>query len=98
MRAKRADFFKFILFTYFQFNGKSYKQKFATPIGSVISPMLAEIVMEDLKEFVFEKSDFDLPFYFRYVDDNIIFHVLLYTNFKLLWIPSIISNWYRKCT
>ena len=34
--------------TKFKFNGKFYKQKFGTLIGSVISPMLAEIVMEDL--------------------------------------------------
>ena len=32
-----------------KFNGKFYKQKFVTPIGSVISPMLAEIFMEDLE-------------------------------------------------
>ena len=49
--------------TYFKFNGKFYKQKFGTPIGSVISPVLAEMVMEDLEEFVFEKFDFELPFY-----------------------------------
>ena len=28
--------------------------------------------MEDLEEFVFEKLDFKLPFYFRYVDDTIL--------------------------
>ena len=42
------------------------------PIGSVISPIFPEIVIEDLEEFVFEKLDFDLPFYFRYVDDIIL--------------------------
>ena len=55
--------------TYFKFNGKFYERKFGTFIGSVISPISAEIVIEDLEEFVFEKLDFDLPFYFRYVDD-----------------------------
>ena len=39
--------------TYFKFNGKSYKQKSGTPIGFVISPIFAEIFMEDLEEFVF---------------------------------------------
>ena len=34
--------------TKFEFNGKIYKQKFGTPIGSVISPILAEIVVKDL--------------------------------------------------
>ena len=58
--------------TKFKFNGKFYKQKFGTPIGSVISPMLAEIVMEDLKKTVFERLEFVVPFYFRYVDDTLL--------------------------
>ena len=33
---------------------------------TVIFPILAEIVLEDLEEFLFEKLDFDLPYYFRY--------------------------------
>ena len=58
--------------TKFKFNGKFYKQTFGTPIGSVISPMLAEIVMEDLKKTVFERLEFVVPFYFRYVDDTLL--------------------------
>ena len=58
--------------TKFKFNGKFYKQKFGTPIGSVISPMLAEIVMEDLEKTVFERLEFVVPFYFRYVDDTLL--------------------------
>ena len=58
--------------TKFKFNGKFYKQKFGTPIGSVISPMLAEIVMQDLERSVFERLGFVLPFYFRYVDDTLL--------------------------
>ena len=56
--------------TKFKFNGQFYEKKFGTPIGSVISSMLAEIVMEDLERSVFEKLGFVLPFYFRYVDDT----------------------------
>ena len=55
--------------TKFKFNSKSYKQNFGTPIGSVIPPMLAEIVMEDLERTVFERLEFFLLFSFRYVDD-----------------------------
>ena len=70
-RLNKKEFLKGIDFimnsTYFKLN----KQKFGTPIGSVISPVLAEMVMEDL-EFFFEKFDFELPFYFRYVDDTIL--------------------------
>ena len=57
--------------TKFKFNGKFYKQKFGTPIGFVISPILPEIVMEDLERSVFERLGFFLPFYFRYVDDTL---------------------------
>ena len=56
-RLSKKEFLKGIDFimnsTYFKFNGKFYKQKFGTPIGSVISPVLAEMVMEDLEEFFF---------------------------------------------
>ena len=58
--------------TKFKFNGKFYKQKFGTPIGSVISPMLAEIVMEDFEKTVFERLEFVVPFYFRYFDDTLL--------------------------
>ena len=66
------DFIKELNFimnsTKFKFNGKFYKQKFGTPIDSVMSPMLAEILKEDLRTSVFERLGFVLPFYFRYVD------------------------------
>ena len=58
--------------TKFKFYGKFYKQKIGAPIGSVISPMLAEIVREDLKKTVFERLEFVVPFYFRYVDDTLL--------------------------
>ena len=58
--------------TKFKFNAKFYKQKFGTPIGSVISPMLAEIVMEDLEKTVFERLEFVVPFYFRSVDGTLL--------------------------
>ena len=58
--------------TKFKFSGKFYKQKFGTPIGSVIAPILTEIVMEDLEKTVFERLEFVVPFYFRYVDDTLL--------------------------
>ena len=58
--------------TKIKFNGKFYKQQFGTPIGSVISPMLAEIVMEGLEKTVFERLEFVVPFYFRYVHDTLL--------------------------
>ena len=59
-------------YTKFKFNGKFYEQKCGTSIGSVVSPMLAEIFMEDLEKTVFKRLEFVVPFYFRYVDDTLL--------------------------
>lgn len=37
-----------------------------------LSPIIADIVMQDLEEKVLHSIDFRLPFYYRYVDDIII--------------------------
>ncbi|XP_011858662.1 PREDICTED: uncharacterized protein LOC105556190 [Vollenhovia emeryi] len=59
---------KFILYsTYFTFNGIIYKQTHGTPMGSPISPLIADLVMQDLEETVL--SDIHTSFYTRYVDD-----------------------------
>ena len=58
--------------TKFKINGKFYKQKFGISIGSVISPMLADIVMEDLEKTVFERLEFVVPLSFRYVDNTLL--------------------------
>jgi len=40
---------KFVLSsTYFTFNNTIYKQTYGTPMGSPLSPIIAEIVMQDL--------------------------------------------------
>jgi len=55
--------------TYFIFDGVIYKQKFGTPMGSPLSPIISDLVMRDLEERALEKLDFSPSFYFRYVDD-----------------------------
>ncbi|XP_018361330.1 PREDICTED: uncharacterized protein LOC108760048, partial [Trachymyrmex cornetzi] len=61
---------KFILnSTYFTFNGTIYKQTFGTPMGSPLSPIIADIVMEDLEEKALCFINPRLSAYFRYVDD-----------------------------
>ena len=70
--------------TKFKFNGKFYKQKFGTPIGSVISRMLAEIVIEDLERTVFERLEYVVPFYFRYTIDDTLLCVPLDTLQKVI--------------
>jgi len=38
--------------TYFTFNSKIYKQTFGIPMGSSLSPIVADLVMQDLEESI----------------------------------------------
>jgi len=63
---------KFILTsTFFTFNNVIYRQIFGTPMGSPLSPVIADIVMQDLEEKALGKININLSFYYRYVDDII---------------------------
>jgi len=55
--------------TFFGFNNKIYKQKFGTPMGSPLSPILADLVLQDLEMNAIENLSMEIPFYYRYVDD-----------------------------
>lgn len=57
--------------TYFTFDNVIYKQTFGTPIGSLLSPIIADI-LQDLEEKALNALGLDLPFYFRYVDDTVL--------------------------
>ena len=54
---------------FFQFNEQFYNQKFGSAMGNPISPILADIVMQDLETYALSKLCFDSIFYFRDVDD-----------------------------
>lgn len=62
--------------TFFTFNNKFYRQIFGTPMGSPISPLFADLVMEDLEISCLGKlkrvHKYSPLFYFRYVDDTIL--------------------------
>ena len=61
---------KFLLnSTYFTFNNKLYEQVYGTPMGSSISAIWADIVMQDLETYCFKNIEFDIPVFFRFVDD-----------------------------
>ena len=57
---------------YFVFNDTYYKQIFDAAVGNPLSPILADIVMEDLENRALSKICFPVPFYYRYVDNIII--------------------------
>jgi len=54
--------------TYFKFNEIIYKQKFDTPMGFPLSPIIAETVPQDLKKKALGLLSIGIPFYHRYVD------------------------------
>lgn len=57
---------------YFSYENNFYKQIFGSPMGSPISPVLANMVMELLETEVLKKLKVDPVFYTRYVDDIIL--------------------------
>jgi len=58
--------------TYFTFDNITYKQIFGTPMGSPLSPILADIVMQDLELKAIKELNIRFPFYYRYVDDIVL--------------------------
>ncbi|EFN64378.1 hypothetical protein EAG_07261, partial [Camponotus floridanus] len=54
---------------YFTFNEKIYRQSHGTPMGSQLSPIIADIVMQDIESRALNTINFKLPLYFRFVDD-----------------------------
>jgi len=67
------DAVKFVLSsTFFTFNNICYKQIFSTPMGSLLSPVIADLVLQDLETTAILNLPFQLPFYYRYVDDIIL--------------------------
>ncbi|KAL6418382.1 hypothetical protein ACFW04_012167 [Cataglyphis niger] len=55
--------------TSFSFNGKFYEQIFGSPMGSLLSSILTDIVMDDLETHCLGFFSFAVPVYYRYVDD-----------------------------
>jgi len=45
-----------------------YKQTYGTPMGSPLSPVIADVVMQDLETACLNRINCQLTFYFRYVD------------------------------
>jgi len=57
-------------FMYFKFNNKIYRQTYEEPIGSPLSPIAADLVLQNLESHTLDKLSFFIPlFYIRYVGD-----------------------------
>ena len=56
--------------TYFQYNGKHYKQLHGTAMGSPVSVVVAEIVMQHVEERALATCRQTIPLWLRYVDDT----------------------------
>ena len=57
--------------TYFQFNNQIYSQIHGTPMGSPLSQILADMVLDDLETTCLKKLNFNPIIFKRYVDDVI---------------------------
>jgi len=58
--------------TYFTFEKRIFKQIFGTPMGSPLSPVIADLVMRDLETKALNSLQFEAKLYVRYVDDILI--------------------------
>ena len=56
--------------TNFQYNGKHYKQLHGTAMGSPVSVVVAEIVIQNIEEQALATYKRTLPLWLRYVDDT----------------------------
>jgi len=55
--------------TYFTFNERIYKQTFGAPMGSPLSPIIADLALRNLESHILKNLSFKPAFYIRYVDD-----------------------------
>ena len=78
--------------TFFKFNHQFYRQNFGTTMGSPISPSLADFVMQGLETDMFKRIDFDIPVYFRYVDDTF----LLISKDRIHYILTMLNSYHKR--
>jgi len=52
----------------FFFDNIIYRQKFEMPMGSPLSPVFADLILQDLEKKALNILAFHIPFYVRYVE------------------------------
>jgi len=61
---------KFVLeSTFFHFNNCVYRQTFGAPMGSPLSPVIADLILQRLESTILNDITYKPIFYYRYVDD-----------------------------
>jgi len=58
--------------TFFHFDNTIYKQTFGTPMGSPLSPVIADLILQKLESSILNNFTHKPIFYYRYVDDIIL--------------------------
>ncbi|XP_046400913.1 uncharacterized protein LOC124167151 [Ischnura elegans] len=58
--------------TYFLYGGKYYEQMDGVPMGSPLSPAIANLFMEDFEEKALQSASLRPRYFFRYVDDTFV--------------------------
>lgn len=71
----KSEFLKIVTYlynnTFFSFNNKFYHQIRGLPMGGAASPVIAEVIMNELLYYITDTANFEFPFIFQYVDDLI---------------------------
>jgi len=83
---------KFVLHsTFFLFNKKYYRQTFGAPMGSPLSPIVADLVLQKLESFTIDSLHVKPNFYYRYVDDIVLAAPVSSLQDLLYALPLILS-------
>ena len=77
---------------YFEFDGKVYKQKLRTAIGTKFAPSFANIFMSQLEVKMIGECDLGPWFWWRYLDD--IFFIWLHGKERLFEFFEFVNNYH----
>jgi len=64
--------FVFLQSIFFHFDNKIYKQTFGTSMGSPLSPIIADLILQRFESSILNNLTYKPTFYYRYVDDIVL--------------------------